>query len=363
MGVEKPARLDALTGLRCFAALNIVFFHFSNPDWFGPLSPVVNAGYLSVSFFIMLSGFVLAYNYAGRARRGELDKVRFWKARLTRLYPVYLLSLVLGFQTFLGERTAHTHAMFWLGTILTPLLLQGWIPEIATFGNTPAWTMSAEASYYLIFPWLAAFRKPERLIGHLWRLGGLWILGMIPGILYFHYNPDGIVHVDRFSAAPWLQALKFTPLPHLPSFAFGVLLAGLDEYIERDSHLRFWLGLFGFAGIYLILQSGAVPYAIIHDGFLMPLFGCLILGLAGHNPLSRLFGFPGFVFIGESSYCLYLMHFNLWTLLHESGVLPFLRIDWMDPWISYAILIGLGLLTLHLVEKPAQRVLRKWMGA
>jgi len=36
------------------------------------------------------------------------------------------------------------------------LLLQGWIPAVATFLNTPAWTMSAESFYYVLFPWLAA---------------------------------------------------------------------------------------------------------------------------------------------------------------------------------------------------------------
>jgi peptidoglycan/LPS O-acetylase OafA/YrhL len=336
---QKPARLDALTGLRCFAALNIVFFHFSNPDWFGPLSPVVNAGYLSVSFFIMLSGFVLAYNYAGRAREGKLDKVRFWKARLTRLYPIYLLSLALGWDTFLGERAAHTHFMFWMGAILTPILLQGWIPEIATFGNTPAWTMSAEAAYYVMFPWLAAIPRPTRIGAHLRRLGVLWLLGMLPGALYVIFNPDHIVHVDRFTSAPWLQALKFTPIPHMASFTFGVMLAGLDEFIERTGWLRLCLGL------------------------LMPLFGCLILGLSGINLLSKVFGFSVFVFVGESSYCLYLMHFNLWNLLHQSGLLPKFGLSRFDPWISYAILVGLGLLALHLVEKPAQKALRNWMGA
>ena len=69
--MRKPERLNALTGLRCLAAINIVFFHFSNPQWFGFLAPVVNAGYISVSFFILLSGFVLGYNYAGRARAGR----------------------------------------------------------------------------------------------------------------------------------------------------------------------------------------------------------------------------------------------------------------------------------------------------
>ena len=56
---------------------------------------MVNAGFISVSYFILLSGFVLAYNYAERARNGELDRKRFWEARFTRIYPIYFLSLLL----------------------------------------------------------------------------------------------------------------------------------------------------------------------------------------------------------------------------------------------------------------------------
>ena len=379
--IVKPKKLEALTGLRCFAALNIVFFHFSNPDWFNfrgvfhlpgtgasgvklvaNFAPVVNAGYLSVSFFIMLSGFVLAYNYAGRARAGTLDKLRFWEARWTRLYPVYLLSLVLGWQMISVEYGAHRHWMFWLGMGLTPLLMQGWVPEVATFWNTPAWTMSAEAFYYVIFPWVAAWKKPtaKRL---LLRMALVWGLAMIPGWLYVHFSPDGIAHPDRFSWGPWLQVLKYTPLPHLPSFVFGVLLANLDEAIGRDARLRVVLGLTGFLGVYGILMMGPlVPYAMIHDGLLIPLFGAIVLGLAGDNWLSKWFRLKPLVFIGESSYCLYLLHFNLWNMLHQSGLLPRLGLDRFDPWLSYALLVGLGLLTLHFVEKPAQKLLRSWMG-
>ncbi len=49
---------------------------------------MVNAGFMSVSSFILLSGFVLATTTAERARAGELDRVRFWKARFTRIYPI-----------------------------------------------------------------------------------------------------------------------------------------------------------------------------------------------------------------------------------------------------------------------------------
>ena len=362
MESPKPAPLKALTGLRCFAAINIVFFHFSNPQIFGWFAPVVNAGFASVSFFILLSGFVLAYNYAGKARSGELDNGRFWEARFTRLYPIYFLSLLLAWKMVRTEYGAHTHAMFWTGMALTPILLQGWVPQVATFLNTPAWTMSAESAYYVLFPWLARWKRPERATPHMWKMAGVWCLGMVPGLLYIVLNPDGIAHPDRWSWGPWLQVLKYTPLPHLASFVFGVMLASLDELIGRTSRLRLILGVFGFAATFGILALGPmVPYAIIHDGLLMPLFGCIILGLAGSNQLANALSWRPLVFVGESSYCLYLLHFNLWTLLHDSRILNRLGLARFDPWISYVILIALALLALHLVEKPAQRQLRAWM--
>jgi peptidoglycan/LPS O-acetylase OafA/YrhL len=362
--IRKPGRLDALTGLRCFAAVNIVLFHFSNPEWFGRLAPVINAGYLSVSYFILLSGFVLAYNYAERARAGQLDRKRFWKARFTRIYPIYFLSLVLAWRMLPVEYGAHTHAMFWTGIALTPFLVQGWVPAIATFMNTPAWTMSAEAFYYMVFPWMARWKRPERIAPHLAKLGGVWLLGMLPGTLYMVFNPDGIAHPDRWSYGPWLEALKYTPLPHLASFAFGVLLAGLDSVMVRDSRLRLWLGLGGFAGIYGVLMLGPrMPYAVMHDGLLMPLLGCIVLGLAGENRLATVLGIRPLVFVGEASYCLYLLHFTLWNLIHDSHVLNLLGLNRFDPWISYVLLIGISLFALHFVEKPAQRQLRRWMGA
>lgn len=360
--MTKPARLDALTGLRCFAAVNIVLFHFSNPNWFGPFAPVVNAGYASVSFFILLSGFVLGYNYNAKARAGELNTLRFYEARFTRLYPIYLLSLILAFKMLPIEWGSHTPGMFWTGMVLSPLLLQGWIPEIATFLNTPAWTMSAESAYYVFFPWMARWKKPEQVGPHLAKMGLVWMLGLIPGTLYAIYNPDGLAHVDRFSYGKWLQALKYTPIPHLMSFVFGVLLAELDEVVPRMGLRRMWIGIFGFAATFGVLtQAHRLPYALLHDGFFMPLFGCIILGLAGVNPLSKAFGLPPLVFIGEASYCLYLLHFNLWNMIHDSHVLDRLGLARFDPWISYVLLIGLALLALHFVEKPAQRILRGWM--
>jgi peptidoglycan/LPS O-acetylase OafA/YrhL len=361
---RKPAPLKALTGLRCFAAINIVLFHFSDPKWFGFLAPVVNAGFISVSYFILLSGFVLAYNYAERARNGELDRKRFWEARFTRIYPIYFLSLLLSLNLLSGEYQTHTHAMFWTGVVLTPLLLQGFVPAVATFLNTPAWTMSAEAAYYMIFPWVAKWKRPERMAPHLAKMAGVWALGLVPGALYMAFRPDGIAHPDRWSYGPWLSALKYTPYTHVFGFVFGVMLADVDRMIERTARVRLWLGIFGFGGIFALLSLGSLmPYPIMHDGLLMPLFGCIVLGLAGENPLARALGVRPLVFVGEASYCLYLLHFNLWNLIHGSHVLEATGLIRFDPWISYVLLIALAICALYFIEKPAQRKLREWLHA
>jgi peptidoglycan/LPS O-acetylase OafA/YrhL len=356
----RPSRLPALTGLRCFAALNLVFYHFSNPAWFGVFTPIVNSGYISVSFFLLLSGFILAYNYGDRGERGEVRHGVFWQARFSRLYPVYLFTLLVSFGMLQQEFALQTHGMFLAGVALTPLLLQGWHPVLATFWNTPAWTMSTEAFFYLIFPWLIAWRRPRRLGVVLALLGGLWLLGMLPGALYLLFNPDGAAHSDRYSTGMWMRALKFTPLPHLPSFLFGMMLARLNEMIPPASRSRLAIGALGFAALYGVLSFGdRIPFALMHDGLLMPLFAALILGLAGENALSRLFSFRVFVAIGEASFCLYLLHFNLWNMIHDSHLLERLGLIAYDPWISYLLLITAALLTLHLVEKPSQKWIKR----
>ena len=70
------------------------------------------------------------------------------------------------------------------GVILTPLLLQGWNPWLATFWNTVAWTLSCEAAFYFAFPWLIRLRWPKtpgRLIA---LLLGIWAVGLVPHALY-----------------------------------------------------------------------------------------------------------------------------------------------------------------------------------
>jgi peptidoglycan/LPS O-acetylase OafA/YrhL len=356
----RKEKLPALTGLRAFAALNIVFFHFSNPKWFGPFAPIVDNGYTSVSFFLLLSGFVLAYNYSDRAQHGQLSAKNFWVARLSRLYPIYLFALLISTGMLLDEWHARPHGQFAWGVVLTPLLMQGWSPSLSTFWNTPAWTMCTEAFFYLIFPLVILWKRPKRLGALVGVLVCLWCLGMLMPSLYMHFHPDGDLHPGRYTDGFWMRALKFSPPPHVPAFLFGIVLSDVDALIPRSSRLRLIFGLMGMSGIYCILYYGQhMPYPLMHDGLMMPLFALAILGLAGHNPIASFFGFFPFVAVGQASYCLYILHFNLWNLIHNSHILDRTGLARFDPWLSYALLITAAVLAMILIERPAQRAIKR----
>ncbi|HEX6528263.1 MAG TPA: acyltransferase family protein, partial [Burkholderiales bacterium] len=114
--MKNTARLEQLTSLRFFAALMIVFHHADG--MFGIGRSPVNLGQ-GVSFFFVLSGFILTYVYpsldAGREVR------RFWLARFARIWPAYLATFLLAFALLFLE---------WDGVtgVAHLAMVQAWLP-------------------------------------------------------------------------------------------------------------------------------------------------------------------------------------------------------------------------------------------
>lgn len=362
--VTRRPVMPALTGLRAFTATNIVFFHFWNPAWFGPLAPMMDNGYVGVNFFFLLSGFILAYNYADRHATGKFSRRGFWRTRVSRLYPVYLLGLLISYPILELEWRYRTPGQFFEGLALTTIMQQGWSPQLATFWNTPAWTLSCEVAFYLMFPFLLAVRWPRRVRSLLLILGALWVASMVLPAIYMWLRPDGMAPINRMSNSYWLRAVKLTPLPHLPTFSFGIVLSQLNDRLGLRNRTRFWLALIGIGSIVTVLMQGAkVPFLLMHNGLISPLFAIAILGLAGHHPITRFLSLPLFVAIGEASYCLYIMHFNLWRWIHTSGLLPRLHLLRYDPWISYFLLEASAFAAYRLIEQPSRRWMQKLLPA
>src|ERR1700722_6145153 len=360
----KPARaaprqppLPALTGIRTLLAFAIILFHFTPPH-LGILYPIVDNGYVFVGVFFLISGYVLTYNYADRA--ATLVKREFWLARFSRLYPVYLLVLILSLRMLQDEWQARSHFDFWKGIILTPLVLQGWSPSVATYWNTVAWTLSSEVVLYAAFPWLIRAPWPKRPLQLVLLLLTLWIIGLAPHCIYLLLNPDHIAGpITRYSSSELIRFLKYTPLPYACTFLTGVTLGKLQLALTLTPRQRLSLSAVSLAGVGLFFYTIVLhtPYLLMHGGLLTPVFAALVLGLSGPHFISSLFAWRPLLLVGESSYCLYLLHFNVFQLLHTYHVPDRLHLAALDPWLSYAILVLLSLVVFHFVEIPARKAI------
>ncbi len=355
--VRKPA-LPALTGLRTLLAVNIMFFHFT-PALPAFIRPVVDNAFTFVGFFFLISGFILAYNYADRP---TLSKRRLYLARFSRIYPVYFLVLILSIPFLQLEWQAHTHQDFFTGLILTPLALQGWSPTLATFWNTVGWTLPAEIALYLAFPYILQFvaarssyiANPGRLVV---AILVLWIVGILPHVSYLLANPDHLNGpATRYSYGYWLRALKYTPPAYLCTFTAGILLARLHGILYLTPVRR---GLIAFGGLlllaaYLAVAAPHVPYVLVHGSLLLPIFALILLGLAGPNPVASAFAWRPIVLLGETTFALYLLHFNAFQLIHLYKIPERLHVAAFDPWISYAAIMALAALVTFRYERPAR---------
>ena len=363
--MRRPA-LPALTGIRSLLALTIMLFHFtpSGLTWAAhprfTLYPIIDIGYVFVSFFFVISGFILYYNYA---HRPNVNAVDFWMARASRLYPVYLLTMLVSIPMLATEWQARSHTQFALGVITTPMLIQGFFPRLATFWNTVSWTLSCEVALYLLFPWLLKVRLPKN-IGKLIAMGfGFWVLGMLPHMIYLWTNPDHLTGApDRYSTGVYVDFLKYTPLPYLCTFLCGIIIAKIHDEARLGVRGRMIVGLTGFAVAWFCVYhlTTQMPYILVHGGLLTPVFGAIILGLAGPSPLARLFSWRPLVAIGTSTYALYLLHFNVYQLIHDHHLPERLHLTRIDPWISFVFVILLAMAVRKWVEHPFQIAITNW---
>ena len=363
MKQQSGGSLDALTGLRFLAALHVVLFHFGTPciqgvapEW---MVQVVASGYASVGVFFLLSGFVLAYNYVDTAGRMQTPTRAFWSARVARVYPVFLLMFLLSaVPTAQGSLAANSVpvAMAKLGTagLTTLMLLQSWVPKLALYWNPPSWSVSVEAFFYATFPGLAGRLERFRGARMTAALAGVWLLGLLPPVLYLVLRPDGPGTLDAAAGGFWLTLMKLNPLARLPEFLLGVLL-GLVFVRERsEAGPRRSGAVMALAGAALLVagfsQGSVIPYPLMHNALLAPASALLVYGLArGGGPLGQLLARPWLVHLGGASYALYLLQYPVSEGVH-----------WMERFVDLSSPTRfLAVLLAFLV--PASVAVHRWV--
>jgi peptidoglycan/LPS O-acetylase OafA/YrhL len=355
---KEKQELHALTGLRFFAAIYVVFYHFLSPNLhtsIAPLQGVLSAGYSAVGFFFLLSGFVLTYSYVRDGQ--QIDKKRFWKARFSRIYPAYLFAFLLA-APFQIWGSLHVNGLriaaekLTLGAVLVLTLLQSWTPWTTWYWNIPAWSLSVEVFFYFCFPFLAVMVAGLRLRTCLKIAAGTWLAALLIPASYCALRP--VLPQPPF---PILQlAIETNPILRLPEFFIGMLLGCLFTGGHRFSAR--WASALAVAaviGLVCILSfSVAIPRLLLSNSILTPLAALLIFTLAHQTGwLARALGHRTLRVLGEASYAIYILQFPVSYLFHlNNQTFTFAR------FFSYLLgLVALSVLTFFFIEQP----LRRWM--
>jgi peptidoglycan/LPS O-acetylase OafA/YrhL len=341
--------LKALTSLRFFAAMHVVVYHLSADHTYTAL-PLLGrfliSGYTGVSLFFVLSGFILAYNY-----REVKDRREFWISRFARVYPVYWIALMLGVAYSFAPASPHANH-FWVSLGFCLTLLHTWYPPFAESFNGPGWTLSVEAFFYALFPFLVVWlrRFGDRALLAFWA-AYVAALGVPVGMKLF-----GVASASAHATAYYLTWGRL-PLVHLPMFVIGVYLG--IRYLKpvvRRSPWPLWLGVAG-SMVLLCLAPGEL-YAPLRKGLLVMTYAALIYGLASvrRGWLTNRW----MVLAGEISFSIYILQMPvIRTVL---GVTR--RLGWgfyPSSGVVVVLLIGVSWLAYRFVELPARVAIRSRM--
>ncbi|RXR26727.1 acyltransferase [Oerskovia turbata] len=352
-------RADSLTGLRWWAAFGVFAFHMEVLAPL-PINSLLQYGNFGVTFFFVLSGFVLTWSWSPRT-----DAPTFWWRRFARIYPSHLVALLLAIPVFYAVAPDPTE--WWvkpLGPVLVLsfLLLQGWSrdPAILFSGNPAAWTLTCEAFFYAMHPALQRALRPFRVRGAL--VGAAVVIGVA-----LSYRIATVSSPEAWWAAdmPW-------PIVRITEFALGMCLAWAVRHGLRV-RLTPWVGygiVLGFLGwlayaTHLVPNPGTLTTYAIASANELATIACataivLVAGrdLRGGRSLLRS---RVLVTLGEWSYAFYLVHATIvYFLRAQLGIFP---VGWDNLlWYAITFVPALGAAAaLHLlVEKPAERRMRRW---
>ncbi|HEX3781107.1 MAG TPA: acyltransferase [Pseudonocardiaceae bacterium] len=352
---QPPCRLDTLTGMRFFAALAVVLCHVGG-QFTGAQSLTVLAsyGYIGVSFFFMLSGFVLTWS----SKRG--NGRRFLWMRFCRVWPLQFLLTMVAFTVLAAQEVLPGP----FGHVAEILLLQAWSPQQGVYfgGNGVSWSLSCEMFFYLLFPFVAPLL--DRLRGK----GLLCTAAATVAVLVAAPLAADALHASA-ETSYWLFFI-------FPPYRFGEFLLGMVLAKAVQHGLR--LPRVGPAALGAVAALGVVLLSLtaftLHTGstvdrpfvalLALPPFALLLLAgttsdLAGRSVwLNR--RLP--VRLGEWSFALYLVHKPLflvtasWGWWGQAGGLTGLV-----GFVGFlALALSLAALLHHATEKPIERYLRRW---
>lgn len=145
-------RMDTLQSLRCFAFLGVFWGHTQ-------LTGFSSSGNWAVSVFLVLSGFVMTYNYYDSDRIQSVtiqDNFRFVVGKMKYLYPLHIITTMF----FVFREIIGGTGFDLLNVVLNIMLIQQWIPLKGINSLTGvSWYLCTVVFSYFVFPWINRYME------------------------------------------------------------------------------------------------------------------------------------------------------------------------------------------------------------
>ena len=341
-----------LTSLRIIFAIMVFFSHIQ----FGPQTPAFFAslyesvfmeGYIGVSFFFILSGFVLSLSYKGKLH-SQITLGKYMLARVARIYPLHVLTLIIATPLMMYD-LAQSATVFFEKFATNLLLLHSWIPDKAFYFsfNAPSWSISDELFFYLMFPFLLLLFRFKN-VTYLF-----FLMLLIPILIYL--APEAIEH----------KVFYINPLLRIFDFILGMLLYQLYEKgvlkprTAKTATLREFLAI----GLFLLFFS---LHAYIPQGYRYSCYYWIPMALAilmfsySSGYISIILSKGWLVKAGEISFAFYMLHQLVIRYISIiEGKLHLINNYYLLILIMFIISIVASYLSYVFFEMPINRYVKK----
>lgn len=344
-----PARFHLLDGLRGLAAFAVILDHVPSAT----LAALTPGRYLAVDFFFVLSGYVLAHAY-GRALADGLSPLAFMRMRFARLYPLYLLGLLLALAVLLAQRLAGWTDLPWTEIAVVAGAGFLFLPMPPAFGwttghlyplNGPAWSLFFELVANLAYALVARFLTPAVLAVLLPVAGIATLVGVInhdtpgPGWLWPHFGAG-------------LSRVAF-------GFFAGVCLYRFRERLAAPA-VVWWIPVLIFAG--MVMVPAPDGWRNVFDAAAAIAVAPLVVWLGANAKIPAIY--EAFCDrLGRLSFGVYILHVPVMAALGLAMALA----GWLPPFGFAHVLLVAGLaaagaaLADRFWDKPLRRLLsRGW---
>jgi peptidoglycan/LPS O-acetylase OafA/YrhL len=327
----------------------IVIFHFGHvfPFEATSFSFIFTKAYIWVSFFYILSGFVIFIAYY---RGTQIPFRNFYFKRIKRIYPLYFLALVLMFINYiLSSKKIDAVDIF-----LQTLAVQSWVPNRTLNFNTPGWSISVEFFFYATFPLLANYVYPKlSLKQKTIVIGTIWLFTQFLIAIYEKFeifNPNKTINHAQFLNLP---------IMHLNQFLVGNLVAMYYLKYLKDRKANYDLVITAIAAL-LVMSMYFFVNPSSNNGIMAIIFVPLILFCSMNTGvIAKITVWKPFVFLGEISYGVYILQSPVFLITKKACA-------WLHWPISANVLFYMSLLLLIsiaaacylLIEKPLMNF--KW---